>query len=54
MKALHALFVNVLYAAKAHEISPKQAALMGVVALFCALAPTAFFYGLGLLYQATH
>lgn len=51
---LHAAYVDVMFAAKAHDISPAQAIFWTVAGAVIVCLPTAFFYGLGLLYKATH
>lgn len=54
LSRLHAAYVDVMFAAKAHDITPAQAILWTVLGAFIVCLPTAFFYALGLLWKATH
>lgn len=51
---LHAAYVDVAFAAKAHDISPAKALAITVFGAVAACLPTAFFVVLGTLYKATH
>ena len=50
----HAAYVDLAFAAKAHDVTPAQAIAWTIFGAVAVCAPTAFFYGLGLLYKATH
>lgn len=54
LRKLHAAYVDVMFVAKAHDITPAQAILWTVLGAFIVCLPTAFFYALGLLWKATH
>lgn len=51
---LHAAYVDVAFAAKAHDISPAKALAITVFGIVAAGMPTAFFWALGTLWKATH
>lgn len=51
---LYAVYVDVAFAAKAHDITPGKALAITVFGAVAACLPTAFFVVLGSLYQATH
>lgn len=51
---LYAVYVDVAFAAKAHDITPGKALAITVFGAVAACLPTAFFVVLGTLYQATH
>lgn len=54
LSRLHAVYVDIAFAAKAHDITPAQAIFWTVFGAVVVCLPTAFFYALGLLYKATH
>lgn len=54
LSKLHAAYVDVMFAAKAHDITPAQAFFWTVAAAFIVCLPTAFFWALGTLWKATH
>lgn len=51
---LHAVYVDIAFAAKASDITPAQAIFWTVAAAFIVCLPTAFFWALGTLWKATH
>lgn len=51
---LHAAYVDLMFAAKAHDITPAQALFWTAAAAFIVCLPTAFFWALGTLWKATH
>ena len=51
---LHAAWVDIAFAAKAHDISPAKALAITVFGAVAACLPTAFFVVLGTLYKATN
>lgn len=51
---LYAVYVDVAFAAKAHDITPGKALAITVFGAVGACLPTAFFVVLGTLYKATH
>lgn len=51
---LHAAWVDIAFAAKAHDISPAKALSFTVFGVVAAGMPTAFFWALGTLWKATH
>lgn len=54
LSKLHAAYVDVMFAAKAHDISPSQAIFWTVAGAVIVCLPTAFFWALGTLWKATH
>lgn len=54
LRKLNAVYVDLAFAAKAHDITPAQAIVWTVFGAVAVCLPTAFFYALGLLYKATH
>lgn len=54
LRKLHAAYVDLAFAAKAHDITPTQAIFWTIAGAFAVCLPTAFFYALGLLWKATH
>lgn len=51
---LYAAYVDIAFAAKAHDISLAKALAITVFGAVAACLPTAFFVVLGTLYKATH
>ncbi len=51
---LYAVYVDVAFAAKAHDITPGKAIAITVFGALAACLPTAFFVVLGTLFKATH
>ena len=51
---IHAAYVDVMFAAKAADITPAQAIFWTVAGAFIVCLPTAFFWVLGTLWKATH
>lgn len=51
---LYAAYVDIAFAAKAHDISPAKALAFTVFGIVAAGMPTAFFWALGTLWKATH
>ena len=51
---LHAAWVDIAFAAKAHDISPAKAIFWTIAGAFIVCLPTAFFWVLGTLWKATH
>lgn len=51
---LYAAYVDVAFAAKAHDITPTKALAITVFGAVAAGMPTVFFVVLGTLYKATH
>lgn len=54
LSKLHAAYVDVMFAAKAADITPAQAILVTVFGAIAVCLPTAFFWALGTLWKATH
>lgn len=54
LSKLHAVYVDIAFAAKAHDVTPAQAILWTVFGAICVCLPTAFFWVLGTLWKATH
>lgn len=54
LSKLHAVYVDLAFAAKAHDVTPAQAIFWTVAGAVIVCLPTAFFYALGLLWKATH
>lgn len=51
---LYAAWVDIAFAAKAHDISPAKALAFTVFGIVAACLPTAFFVVLGTIYKATN
>lgn len=51
---LHSAYVDLAFAAKAHDVTPAQAFAWTIFGAVAVCMPTAFFYFLGLLWKATH
>lgn len=51
---LYAAWVDIAFAAKAHDITPGKALAITVFGAVAACLPTAFFWALGTLWKATH
>ena len=51
---LYAAWVDIAFAAKAHDISPAKALAITVFGAVAACLPTAFFVVLGTIYKATN
>lgn len=54
LSKLHAVYVDIAFAAKASDITPAQALFWTVAGAFIVCLPTAFFWALGTLWKATH
>lgn len=54
LRKLHAVYVDLAFAAKAHDITPAQAIVWTVFGAVAVCLPTAFFWVLGTLWKATH
>lgn len=51
---IHAIYADVAFAAKAHDITPAQALAITIFGAVAVCLPTAFFWALGTLWKATH
>ena len=51
---LYAAYVDIVFAAKAHDITPGKALAITVFGAVAACLPAAFIVVLGSLYQSTH
>ena len=51
---LYAAYVDIAFAAKAHDITPAQALAITIFGAIAVCLPTAFFWALGTLWKATH
>lgn len=54
LSKLHAVYVDLAFAAKAHDVTPAQAIAWTIFGAFAVCLPTAFFWALGTLWKATH
>ena len=54
LSKLHAVWADVAFAAKAHDITPAQALAITIFGAIAVCLPTAFFWALGTLWKATH
>ena len=54
LRKLHAAYVDVMFAAKAHDITPAQAIVITILGAVAVCLPTVFFWALGTLWKASH
>ena len=54
LRRIHAAYVDVMFAAKAADITPAQAIFWTVAGAFIVCLPTAFCWVLGTLWKAPH